>query len=115
MVKLNDSLYMIGGDTLNGAVFGKNIYNANGMLISDRIVEGNNRSLQFTNNNSYLIANNARPVIVSRTPLDSFLLGRINNAEASPFAGLVVRGTGCDAGIELISDSAGTCSVRSND
>ena len=109
MIKLNDSLYMIGGDTLNATALSKNIYNANGVINSDRLVDGNNKNVQFRNNSSYLIANNARPVIVSRTPIDSFLLDKINSSGSSPFTGLAVRGTGCDAAIDLVSDSAGTC------
>ncbi|MEP6750756.1 MAG: tail fiber domain-containing protein [Bacteroidota bacterium] len=109
MIKLNDSLYIIGGDTLNAAALNKNIYNANGTIVSDRIVDGNDKNIQFKNNSSYLIANNTRPVIISRTPMDSAILSRFNNNDASPFAGLAIRGTGCDASLELISDSAGTC------
>ena len=109
MVKLNDSLYTIGGDTLNAVAFGKNIYNSNGLISADRTVDGNNRNIQFRNSNSYLISNRGRPVIISRTAIDSVLLDKMNNASYSPFAGLSVRGTGCDACIQLISDSAGTC------
>ncbi|MEP7280032.1 MAG: tail fiber domain-containing protein [Bacteroidota bacterium] len=109
MIKLGDSLYIIGGDTLNAASFGKNIYNANGIVADNRLIDGNNKSMQFSNNNSYLVTNINRPVIISRTHTDSLVLDKLNNTTASPFAGLKVRGTGCDAAIELISDSAGTC------
>jgi len=109
MLKLNDSLYTIGGDTLNAATFGKNIYNSNGVISGDRTIDGNSRNIKFRNSNSYLISNSGRPVIISRTAIDSVLLDKMNNASYSPFAGLSVRGTGCDACIQLISDSAGTC------
>jgi hypothetical protein len=109
MIKLNDTLYIIGGDTLNTTAFGKNIYNSNGLIAGDRLVDGNSRNIQFRNNSSYLISNSSRPVIVSRTAMDSVLLNKMNNAGYSPYAGLSVRGTGCDACIQLVSDSAGTC------
>lgn len=109
MIKLNDSMYAIGGDTLYALARSKNIYSANGVLENDRVVNGNNKNLQFANNNSYVIANNAGPAIISRTPMDSAILSKFNNNDASPFAGLAVRGTGCDAALDLISDSAGTC------
>lgn len=107
--RLNDTLYSIGGDTLNAAVFGKNIYNGNGLINSDRVVDGDNRNVQFKNNGSFVVANKARPVIISRTAMDSTSMAIVNNSAVTPFTGLVVRGTGCDATIELVSDSAGTC------
>ncbi len=108
--KINDSLYVIGADTLNLATTGKNIYTANGSLISNREVDGNNKILQFKNNNSYIITNNNHPVVLSRVPLDSATLYKINNSSAVAYSsGLAVRGDGCDASITLVSDSAGTC------
>ncbi|MEP6728597.1 MAG: tail fiber domain-containing protein [Bacteroidota bacterium] len=109
MIKLNDSIYIIGGDTMNINALSKNIYNSNGKITDNRVIDGNNMDIQFKNNNSLLIANKTRPIIVSRTPMDSSLLEKINNSVSSPFTGLAVRGTGCDATIELVSDSAGTC------
>lgn len=111
MVKISDSLYVIGGDTLNAAVFGRNIYNSNGLVSSNRTVDGNSKNIQFKNNSSFLISNNAKPVVLSRTTIDSASLRLINNSASSPFTGLVVRGTGCDATIELESDTAGTCNA----
>ena len=109
MVKLSDTLYTIGGDSLNAGSFSKNIYNANGTISADRLVDGNGKKIQFRNSNSYLISNSGRPVIISRTAVDSSILDKLDNANFSPYAGLSVRGTGCDACIQLISDSAGTC------
>jgi hypothetical protein len=109
MVKQGDSLYIIGGDTLNIAGTGKNIYNSNGTLTADRTVDGNSRQLKFVNAASFMIANNSLPVLVSRKPVDSLLLDNIYKSSAFPYAGLAVRGTGCDASITLLSDSAGTC------
>jgi len=109
MVKLSDTLYTIGGDSLNAGSFSKNIYNANGTISADRLVDGNGKKIQFRNSNSYLISNSGRPGIISRTAVDSSILDKLDNANFSPYAGLSVRGTGCDACIQLISDSAGTC------
>ena len=109
MVKQGDSMFIIGGDTLYAAAISRNIYNSNGRLTTDRLVDGNSHHVQFTNNNSFLIANNGRPVIVSRSPMDSIVLGLINNSTTNPYTGLAVRGTGCDAKMVLLSDSAGTC------
>lgn len=109
MQRLGDTAFLIGGDTLNAAALNRNIYTSSGLLSSDRLVDGNNKNIQFSNNSSYLISNKGRPVIISRTAMDSSLLSLINNATQSPYAGLVVRGTGCDASIELVSDTAGSC------
>ena len=109
MVKLSDTLYTIGGDSLNVSAFSKNIYNTDGTISADRVVEGNSKKIKFRNSSSYLVSNGGRPVIISRTPVDSSILDKMDNANYSPFAGLSVRGTGCDACIQLISDSAGTC------
>ncbi len=109
MQRLGDTALVIGGDTLNKTDFNKNIYNANGLLSGDRVVNGNNKNIQFSNSSSYLISNKTRPVIISRTAMDSSLLRLVNTTTQSPYTGLVVRGTGCDATIELVSDSAGTC------
>ena len=109
MTKLNNSAYLIGGDTLNAGGLNRNIYNSNGFMLSDREVNGNGKNIQFKANNSYLIANNARAVVVSRTQADSAILSKLNTTALSPFTGLVIRGTGCDATLELVSDSAGTC------
>ncbi|MEO5684265.1 MAG: tail fiber domain-containing protein [Chitinophagaceae bacterium] len=109
MLKLNDSMYTIGGDTLNAVSFGKNIYSANGLIADDRIVNGNDKNISFKNNSSYLIANNKRPVIISRAAMDSVLVSKINNTAYTPYTGLAVRGTGCDVTLALVSDSSGTC------
>ncbi len=109
MQRLGDTAFVIGGDTLETAEFSRNIYTVSGLLSSDRVVDGNNKNIQFSNSSSYLISNKGRPVIVSRTSMDSSLLSLVNSSTQSPFTGLVVRGTGCDATIELASDSAGTC------
>ena len=109
MQRLGDTAFVIGGDTLNAAEFNRNIYTSSGLLSSDRVVDGNNKNIQFSNSSSYLISNKGRPVIVSRTAMDTGLLSLINNSTQSPYTGLIVRGTGCDATIELVSDSAGTC------
>lgn len=109
MQRLGDTAFIIGGDTLNTASLAKNIYNSNGLLSGDRWVDGNSKNIQFSNSSSYLISNKGRPLIVSRTGIDSSLLNLINASTQSPYTGLAVRGTGCDATIELISDSAGTC------
>ncbi len=109
LVRLEDSLYTIGGDTLNMATAARNIYNSNGRLTDNRVVDGNHNSIRFENNENYTISNNQLPVIISRTPMDSLLTDKIVHSDHAPFAGLAVRGTGCDAAIELVSDSAGTC------
>lgn len=109
LYKINDTLYTIGGDTINTITFGVNLYNANGALRGNRVVDGNSQSLQFRNNESSLIANIKRPVILSRTGLDSVLADNITTIATSPFSGLAVRGTGCDVTMNLISDSVGSC------
>ena len=108
--KLSDSTYSLAGDTFSTAV-ARNIYNSNGALTADRHIDGNTKNVQFTNNASYLIANIARPVLLSRASVDSQLLSRIYDPVRSPFAGAVIRGTGCDATLELVSDTAGTCNA----
>lgn len=109
MRKLGDSGAIIGGDTILFPRGGQNIYNTNGTLAGDRLVDGSGRTLRFNNTASFSIANKAGPVILSRTPMDSAVLAQADNAEGFPFAGLVVRGNGCDACVELLSDSAGSC------
>lgn len=114
MTNLGDSLYIIGGDTLNAAGLHKNIYNANGSIVTDRVIDGNGKNIQFRGNKSYLIANIKAPVVLSAQPADSLSLDLINNGPTVSYTGLVVRGSGCDAGIRLVSDSAGTCTELQN-
>lgn len=115
--KLNDSLYLIGGDTLRAT--GKNIYNSDGVVTSNRILNLDSHDIKFQNVASFLITSKQRPLVVSRTAMDSSTFHILNHQQTygngtnltipTPWTALAVRGQGCDATIAMISDTVGTC------
>jgi hypothetical protein len=55
LTKINDTLYLVGDDSLNLSAGTKNIYNSDGVLTDQRIIHGNMQGMLFDSLNSFAI------------------------------------------------------------